>query len=162
MLSQPSCSDPDQTAAVLQELLIEAASASSPRQQAAQQVAQQAGADAGAGAGADAGTQVLVDAGAAEEWLGRSAAQLTYYGLFALVKAVKPNTLSAFFRNNHFGCLYNHEGQLYLLLTDQVGAAKLTRAARDLIKGLLYARDTDWGRLIGQGFGSHHDHVWER
>ena len=32
---------------------------------------------------------------------------------------VTPNSMSAFFRNNHFSVLFNKDGELYLLLTDQ-------------------------------------------
>jgi ubiquitin carboxyl-terminal hydrolase MINDY-1/2 len=44
--------------------------------------------------------------------------QLTHYGLMQLHEGVKEDELCVFFRNNHFGTLTKHEGQLYLLATD--------------------------------------------
>ena len=44
--------------------------------------------------------------------------QLTTYGLMELYKHVAPDSLCVFFRNNHFCTMTNHEGVLYLLVTD--------------------------------------------
>ncbi|XP_041366081.1 ubiquitin carboxyl-terminal hydrolase MINDY-2-like [Gigantopelta aegis] len=55
----------------------------------------------------------------AEQFLDRTAAQLTYYGLCELVTTVKENELAVFFRNNHFCTLYKHNNELFLLITDQ-------------------------------------------
>eukprot|EP01048_Picozoa_sp_COSAG05_P002403 COSAG05_NODE_98_length_19441_cov_32.923327_6_plen_548_part_00 len=63
--------------------------------------------------------RILTDAARVEEFLEGSASQLTYYGLFELLRVVQPHQLCAFFRNNHFGVLFNKDGELYVLLTDQ-------------------------------------------
>lgn len=65
-----------------------------------------------------ANEKLLLDAAHVEEFLETSRSQLTYHGLFELMRVVKPNALCAFFRNCHFGVLHNHEGKLYILLTD--------------------------------------------
>jgi len=44
--------------------------------------------------------------------------QLTYHGLHTLHTHVKNNTLSVFFRNNHFSTITKHNDILYLLITD--------------------------------------------
>jgi len=62
--------------------------------------------------------KVLMDALRVEEFLEASRSQLTYHGLFELMRVVQPSSLCAFFRNCHFGVLHNHEGELYILLTD--------------------------------------------
>ena len=61
----------------------------------------------------------MLDAERVREFLESSANQLTYYGLFELFREVKPNSLCAFFRNCHFGVMHNHDGELFVLLTDQ-------------------------------------------
>jgi hypothetical protein len=61
----------------------------------------------------------LLDAERIREFLDSSANQLTYYGLFELQRVVRNNMLCAFFRNCHFGVLFNSDGELYVLLTDQ-------------------------------------------
>jgi hypothetical protein len=65
-----------------------------------------------------ANEKLLLDAAQVEEFLEASRSQLTYHGLFELMRVVKPNAMCAFFRNCHFGVLHNHEGKLYILLTD--------------------------------------------
>ena len=65
-----------------------------------------------------ANEKLLLDAAQVEEFLETSRSQLTYHGLFELMRVVKPNVVCAFFRNCHFGVLHNHEGKLYILLTD--------------------------------------------
>ena len=54
----------------------------------------------------------------AREWLERSASQLTYHGLSRLHQRVVEGELCIFFRNNHFGTITKHSGELYLLATD--------------------------------------------
>lgn len=54
----------------------------------------------------------------AQEFLSATASQLTYLGLAELHCAVRDNELCAFFRNNHFACLYKTGGELYVLVTD--------------------------------------------
>ena len=69
---------------------------------------------------------------AAEEWLDRSASQLTYHGLEQLHRHTSDGGLYVFFRNNHFSTLVKHNGELYLLATDL---------------GYLYESDVIWERL---------------
>ena len=54
-----------------------------------------------------------------EDFLGRTASQLTYHGLCELNKTVQEEELCVFFRNNHFSTLYKHKEELFLLVTDQ-------------------------------------------
>ncbi len=51
-------------------------------------------------------------------FLSTSSHQLTYHGLHELHNYVKQDTISVFFRNNHFCTITNHDGILYLLVTD--------------------------------------------
>eukprot|EP01031_Cornospumella_fuschlensis_P026101 gene26101-31518_t len=53
-----------------------------------------------------------------DQFLARSASQLTTEGLHALYSFLADQTLAVFFRNNHFSTLFAHQGQLFLLLTD--------------------------------------------
>lgn len=55
----------------------------------------------------------------AEQFLDRTASQLTYHGLCELSARVKDSELCVFFRNNHFNTLYKHKNELFLLVTDQ-------------------------------------------
>merc|ERR1719469_1163849 len=68
----------------------------------------------------------------AQDWLNRSAAQLTYLGLEQLHHNLEERTLVVFFRNNHFSTLTKHGGELYLLATDI---------------GYLHETDVVWERL---------------
>ena len=53
----------------------------------------------------------------AEEFLERTASQLTYYGLAELSTTVKEEELCVMFRNNHFSTLYMHKVErLYFCL----------------------------------------------
>ena len=45
----------------------------------------------------------------AEEFLERTASQLTYHGLHELVTTLKEDELAVFFRNNHFSTLLKHK-----------------------------------------------------
>ena len=45
----------------------------------------------------------------AEEFLNKTASQLTYCGLCELASTVKEEELCVFFRNNHFSTLYKHK-----------------------------------------------------
>jgi len=82
-----------------------------------------------AGTAADFG---LVEGMIAQEWLSRSAAQLTYYGLEQLHAHTTENQLLVFFRNNHFSTLTKQKGELYLLATDY---------------GYLHEEEVVWERL---------------
>ena len=62
---------------------------------------------------------VLSEGLAIEDFLGRTASQLTYHGLCELNNTVQEEELCVFFRNNHFSTLYKHKGELFLLVTDQ-------------------------------------------
>jgi hypothetical protein len=53
-----------------------------------------------------------------EDFLSHTGHQLTHYGLSVLYETLPEGELCVFFRNNHFGTLTKHEGQLYLLVTD--------------------------------------------
>ncbi|XP_059164547.1 ubiquitin carboxyl-terminal hydrolase MINDY-1-like isoform X2 [Physella acuta] len=55
----------------------------------------------------------------AEQFLERSASQLTYHGLCELSTVVKEKELCVFFRNNHFSTLYKNNNELFQLVTDQ-------------------------------------------
>jgi hypothetical protein len=63
----------------------------------------------------DKATQALL----AEQFLNDTATQLTYYGLTELHAGLKDEELCVFFRNNHFNTLYKHNGELFVLVTDQ-------------------------------------------
>ncbi|BFZ15787.1 hypothetical protein BsWGS_18826 [Bradybaena similaris] len=54
-----------------------------------------------------------------EQFLDRTASQLTYHGLCELSSLIKEKELCVFFRNNHFNTLYKHNNELFLLVTDQ-------------------------------------------
>lgn len=55
----------------------------------------------------------------AEQFLERTASQLTYHGLCELNTQVKEDELAVFFRNNHFTTLYRNKNELFQLVTDQ-------------------------------------------
>ncbi|CAG5128275.1 unnamed protein product, partial [Candidula unifasciata] len=55
----------------------------------------------------------------AEQFLDRTASQLTYHGLCELSSVIKEKELCVFFRNNHFNTLYKNNNELFLLATDQ-------------------------------------------
>lgn len=53
-----------------------------------------------------------------QEFLATTASQLTFLGLVELHSTVHENELCAFFRNNHFSCMYKRDGELFVLITD--------------------------------------------
>jgi hypothetical protein len=59
-------------------------------------------------------TRVLV----AEEFLERTASQLTVYGLNELKSKIMDNEIGILFRNNHFLTLFKRDGEIYTLVTD--------------------------------------------
>lgn len=61
----------------------------------------------------------ITEALIAENFLEKTASQLTYHGLCELNSTVKEGELCVFFRNNHFSTLYGHKDELFLLVTDQ-------------------------------------------
>ncbi|XP_057302284.1 ubiquitin carboxyl-terminal hydrolase MINDY-2-like [Hydractinia symbiolongicarpus] len=63
--------------------------------------------------------EVVVNGLVIEEFLNRTASQLTYHGLCELNSTIQDEELCVFFRNNHFSTLYKHKGELFLLVTDQ-------------------------------------------
>ncbi|GFS80136.1 ubiquitin carboxyl-terminal hydrolase MINDY-2 [Nephila pilipes] len=60
-------------------------------------------------------TEALV----AENFLEKTASQLTYHGLCELTSKLKEDELCVLFRNNHFSSLMKHKNCLYQLVTDQ-------------------------------------------
>jgi hypothetical protein len=65
-------------------------------------------------------------------FLEETATQLTFHGLAELHQRIRDEDLCVFFRNNHFNTLYKHNGDLYILVTDQ---------------GYLHKPDLVWERL---------------
>ncbi|KAF8788353.1 Ubiquitin carboxyl-terminal hydrolase MINDY-1 like protein [Argiope bruennichi] len=55
----------------------------------------------------------------AENFLEKTASQLTYHGLCELTSKLKEDELCVLFRNNHFSSLTKHKNCLYQLVTDQ-------------------------------------------
>ncbi|GFX15998.1 ubiquitin carboxyl-terminal hydrolase MINDY-1 [Trichonephila clavipes] len=55
----------------------------------------------------------------AENFLEKTASQLTYHGLCELTSKLKEDELCVLFRNNHFSSLMKHKNCLYQLVTDQ-------------------------------------------
>lgn len=74
------------------------------------------GSDVGRG---DDKSSLIAEGQLVEDFLGRTASQLTFQGLTQLYETVRENELCVFFRNNHFSTLFKYEGRLYLLVTDQ-------------------------------------------
>ena len=52
-----------------------------------------------------------------EEFLERTAAQLTYHGLSELVTSVKEDEMCVFFRNNHFSTLYKYKVRFFFFIS---------------------------------------------
>ncbi len=52
------------------------------------------------------------------QFLNETPSQLTYYGLYALHRDLRENSLNVFFRNNHFATLFKYKGSLFVLSTD--------------------------------------------
>ena len=59
-------------------------------------------------------TKILI----AEEFLERTASQLTLHGLRELKARIKDNEIGILFRNNHFLTLFKRENEIYTLVTD--------------------------------------------
>eukprot|EP00418_Pyrodinium_bahamense_P094482 CAMPEP_0179041882 /NCGR_PEP_ID=MMETSP0796-20121207/16382_1 /TAXON_ID=73915 /ORGANISM="Pyrodinium bahamense, Strain pbaha01" /LENGTH=412 /DNA_ID=CAMNT_0020738253 /DNA_START=21 /DNA_END=1259 /DNA_ORIENTATION=+ len=53
-----------------------------------------------------------------QDFMERTASQLSYDGLLALHEAVRERQLAVFFRNSHFSTMLKYSGDLYLLCTD--------------------------------------------
>jgi len=53
-----------------------------------------------------------------QDFLDRTASQLSYDGLLALHEDVRDRQLAVFFRNSHFNAMLKYDGDLYLLCTD--------------------------------------------
>lgn len=53
-----------------------------------------------------------------ETFVKQTAGQMTYYGLFELLKSVNEKQLCVLFRNNHFSVLFKLKNELYALITD--------------------------------------------
>lgn len=63
--------------------------------------------------------QLLRDGRVVRTFLERNCSQLTWAGLQAMSRHLRPNQLAVFFRNDHFNVVFKHEDQLYLLVTDE-------------------------------------------
>ncbi|GMH80534.1 hypothetical protein TL16_g08584, partial [Triparma laevis f. inornata] len=61
----------------------------------------------------------IVKGDAARAFLDASSHQLTYHGLTSLHTHLPSNSLSVFFRNNHFSTIFQHDNKMFLLVTDQ-------------------------------------------
>ncbi|OQV19989.1 Protein FAM63A [Hypsibius exemplaris] len=55
----------------------------------------------------------------AEDWLERTQSQLTYAGLVALSDCLTSDDPCVLFRNNHFSTIVKHDGQIFVLVTDE-------------------------------------------
>ncbi|KAK7088863.1 hypothetical protein V1264_024945 [Littorina saxatilis] len=62
----------------------------------------------------------------AEQFLDRTAAQLTYHGLCELSSTVKEQELCVFFRNNHFNTLLRHNNTMRLQNRQEAKPSRLT------------------------------------
>eukprot|EP00930_Biecheleria_cincta_P073653 TRINITY_DN60929_c0_g1_i1.p1 TRINITY_DN60929_c0_g1~~TRINITY_DN60929_c0_g1_i1.p1 ORF type:complete len:412 (-),score=105.27 TRINITY_DN60929_c0_g1_i1:45-1280(-) len=77
------------------------------------------GGDGAAGEAPDAEVQKVLEEGLViQDFLDRTASQLSYDGLMALHESVRERQLAVFFRNSHFNAMIKYEGTLYLLCTD--------------------------------------------
>lgn len=61
---------------------------------------------------------LLRDGRVIDDFLRRSASQLTYHGIVKLYEFLNDRQLAVFFRNNHFSTMFFYNGQLFLLMTD--------------------------------------------
>ena len=68
---------------------------------------------------ADGKSEISSDGILAQSFLEETANQLTCHGICELNSKLKDGELCVFFRNNHFSTLFKHQGELFLLLTDQ-------------------------------------------
>ena len=68
-------------------------------------------------------------------FLSSTSHQLTHYGLHELYSYVEEESLSVFFRNNHFGTLTKQTGVLYLLVTD-LGYANVPEVMWEKLDGI--------------------------
>lgn len=82
--------------------------------------------------GAAENTEGIRRYGIIECFLQESASQLTVEGIQRLRNDLAEHELAIFFRNNHFSVIHKHQGDLYLLVTDQ---------------GFLYQKKIVWERL---------------
>ena len=64
---------------------------------------------------ADLATKALI----IENFLQRSASQLTCHGLMELGSTMSADEVAVLFRNNHFSTIYKHKNELLQLVTDQ-------------------------------------------
>ncbi|KAH8088811.1 Lys48-specific deubiquitinase [Aureococcus anophagefferens] len=75
------------------------------------------------------------EAAAMDDFLSRSATQLTYFGLVELHGRLKERQLAALYRNFHFSTIFKYEGHIYVLVTDvgyqhEASSRRATRAPR--------------------------------
>ncbi|EFX62392.1 hypothetical protein DAPPUDRAFT_270490 [Daphnia pulex] len=62
---------------------------------------------------------VVLEALVIENFLERSASQLTYHGLSELTTSMEDDQIGVLFRNNHFSTIYKRQKELLQLVTDQ-------------------------------------------
>ncbi|PNF28411.1 hypothetical protein B7P43_G16400 [Cryptotermes secundus] len=62
---------------------------------------------------------LVTEALIAEQFLERTASQLTYHGLCELNTAMGQDELAVLFRNNHFSTIFKKKNELFQLVTDQ-------------------------------------------
>jgi hypothetical protein len=68
----------------------------------------------------DSNNSLIHDSFVIDQFLESTASQLTYNGLMRLLEVIPVNSLSVYFRNNHFSTIYKNENrQLFTLVTDQ-------------------------------------------
>lgn len=58
-------------------------------------------------------------ASAVQDFLNRTASQLTPSGIAALFNQMSDGEIAVLFRNNHFNTMLKRDGMLYVLLTDE-------------------------------------------
>ncbi|KAJ9580585.1 hypothetical protein L9F63_024236, partial [Diploptera punctata] len=63
--------------------------------------------------------ELVTEALIAEQFLEKTASQMTYHGLCELHAAMKNEELAVLFRNNHFSTILKHRDELFQLVTDQ-------------------------------------------
>jgi hypothetical protein len=66
---------------------------------------------------------IMSEGSVINEFLHRTASQLTYYGLSQIYATMREREIAVLFRNNHFSTLFKIDGDIYILATD-VGYAR--------------------------------------
>eukprot|EP01117_Protostelium_nocturnum_P008456 TRINITY_DN3026_c0_g1_i3.p1 TRINITY_DN3026_c0_g1~~TRINITY_DN3026_c0_g1_i3.p1 ORF type:complete len:385 (-),score=141.31 TRINITY_DN3026_c0_g1_i3:133-1287(-) len=66
----------------------------------------------------DQQSKIIIEASVIDQFMAASPSQLTYNGLYQLHEHLQENSLSVFFRANHFATIIKYKGDLYVLITD--------------------------------------------